>query len=128
MADDRFIGVLEREMSHGVRGWVIDRQSLDASLEVEISFDDFYFCRTIARIPRKNLSRGAQGRYGFEVKLLDLPVALFEQPITAVRAVTVQHHFELLNSPLCFDRVGVARSVSALMHKDINTVLNSPRL
>lgn len=117
---NRFVGSLEKIIDHGIRGWVIDTTDPKAALMVEVSLDDVFNCTVPANLYRKNLWNSTCGNHGFEIKLLDLPVALFDQPVNSISAKVTTTDYELANSPVSFDPVTVAASLCELIQSDIH--------
>jgi len=120
MQQQRYIGALEKEISHGVRGWVIDTLNPDTELEMTISFDNYYSINTLVNLPRGDLGQNRQGQHGFEVKLAEIPKSVLLQPIRLVTAVLTCGSYQCENSPVSFDKIAIARSVCSLIHDDLN--------
>jgi len=112
-------GVLQHDMSHGIRGWVLDKNKLSDSLTVTICFDRRYQFHIPANQMRQNLCDGIAGHYGFDLNLLDLPLELFESPIHQIRASVFEHQYELAQSPLHFDAKQFALQLADLCEKDM---------
>ena len=117
--DKRYIGVIEKSISHGIRGWIIDSQNPDADLRVIIEIDDLYSIQRPVNIFRKNLWNGASGNHGFELRLTDIPCSLLSKQLKSIRATLHEGDFECSNSPLEFDRIAIARSVCSLVYSDL---------
>ena len=122
MENERYIGVLEKSISHGIRGWVIDQQFPETKLQVIIEFDNCYSVLRPANIFRQNLWQGAKGHHGFELRLTDIPAALLSRQLKIVRATLLRKDFECTNSPMEFDRLSVARSVCGLVYSDLEDI------
>jgi len=116
-------GVLQHEITHGIRGWVLDKNNLAISLTVTICFDDKYQFHVPADQMRQDLCDGIVGNYGFDLKLIDLPVDMFESPIHQIRASVVQHEYELTQSPMLFDAKRIARDLADLCEKDMTRLV-----
>jgi len=122
--NQRYVGVLEPLISHGIRGWVIDLNNLNANLEIVLRFDESYSVLVKADIFRKNLWRGLEGRYGFELRLGDIPKSILSMPPKKIHASLLCNHFECLNSPIRFDRLEIARSLCNLVENDLESTFN----
>jgi len=118
---DRFIGHLETVITHGIRGWVIDTQNLRSELMVEVKIGNRLY-KTPVNLHRRNLWRGTEGPHGFEIKLLDLPPSLFDEPISQISARLAGHDYTLANSPITFNRKTVAIALTTLIQKDIQNI------
>jgi len=116
-------GVLQQEISHGIRGWVLDKNNLADSLTVTICFDGKYQFHVPANQMRQNLCDGVSGKYGFDLKLIDLPPEIFESPINQIRASVVQHKYELSQSPMPFDAKRIAKELAGLCEQDMTRLI-----
>ena len=119
-----FKGALEKRITHGIRGWVIDTGHTDRELWVDIVFGDAFCVRVPANVQRRNLWQGMDGAYGFDLRLLDLPLSLFKLRFSTVSARVSGSAFELPNSPIDFDRASVSKELIKLARADIERVLD----
>jgi len=119
MTHPRYIGVLEKQISHGIRGWVIDRTNPNAQPEVILRFDDRYSVILETNIPRRNLWQGMEGNYGFELPISKIPESLLATLPKKIHATVRQEDFALSNSPISFNANEVARAICMLVSTDL---------
>lgn len=114
------VGVLQKDFTHGIRGWVLDRNALQHSHTVSITIDNRYEFTVKADRPRSGLCDGVSGEYGFELRLFDLPETVFDSPVYKIEARVCGTGYQLSNSPMLFNPRDVALQLISLCKEDLD--------